>query len=190
MNRVSRKSGGRRKRRSLGRRSKVSRRRSRVSQRRSRCNSRRLKRSCKRGKRCSWVKRKSSGRRKHKGYCKKGGAARDPPLSVPDHKTKIGEYREMLRGMNGLLTYNGDPLDPADPQENIASQIFQKNANVFQELLDKNRLWNYNDLERCWPEEQDKERLREIISENLTHYAKKLDRDKERIEARELLLGT
>ena len=81
MNRISRKSLSRRKRRSLGRRSKVSRRsqrrRSRVSRRRSRCNSRRLKRSCKRGKKCSWVKRKSSGRRKHRGYCKQRGGMDD-----------------------------------------------------------------------------------------------------------------
>ena len=78
MNRISRKSLGRRKRRSLGRRSKVSRRRSRVSRRRSKCNSRRLKQSCNRRsrgkKRCSWVKRKSSGRRRHRGYCKRGGS--------------------------------------------------------------------------------------------------------------------
>ena len=73
MNRISRKSRGQ-KRRSIRRHSKASRRRSRVSKRRSKCNSRRLKQSCKRGKRCSWVKRKSSGRRRHRGYCKKGGS--------------------------------------------------------------------------------------------------------------------
>ena len=85
MNWVSRKSGGRRKRRSIRRRSKASRRRSRVSRRRSRCNSRRLRKSCNRRsrgkKRCSWVKRKSSGKRKHRGYCKKvGGSDLGPPL--------------------------------------------------------------------------------------------------------------
>lgn len=65
MNRVSYKYGGRGKRRSVGRRSKASR---RHNKRRFKFNSKRLKRS----KRCS-LKRKSSGRRRNKGYYKKGG---------------------------------------------------------------------------------------------------------------------
>ena len=91
------------------RHSKVSGRRSKVLKRRSKCNRLSGRKSCKRKskgkKRCSWVKRKSSGRRKHKGYCKKmsGGANQDgadeeengPPPQQWNvmKKTKHGGYK-------------------------------------------------------------------------------------------------
>ena len=82
--RRTRRSGSKRRKRVSKRRSRVSKRRSRVSKRRSRVSKRRSKcnrksgrKSCKGRKRCSWVKRKSSGKRRHKAYCKRmsGGSS-------------------------------------------------------------------------------------------------------------------
>lgn len=73
--RRSRRSSPRRSRRSSPRRSRRSspRRSRRKSTRRSKCNRKSKKSSCKRSRKCSWVGRKSSGKGKHKEYCKKGG---------------------------------------------------------------------------------------------------------------------
>ena len=68
------------RRRNSKRKSRVFKRHSRISKRRSKCNRKSSRKSCKRKskgeKKCSWVKRKSSGRRRHKAYCKRmsGGA--------------------------------------------------------------------------------------------------------------------
>lgn len=71
MNRQS--AGKRRYRKKIVRKS--SRKRSKVSKRRSKCNKKSSKKSCNRKsngkKRCSWVKRRSKGKRKSKSYCRK-----------------------------------------------------------------------------------------------------------------------
>ena len=81
---------------------KRSNKRSRVLKRRSKCNSKRSRKSCRRkskGKnKCSWVKRKSSGRRKHTAYCRRmSGGATPQTESIKDKLIKklreIDSYR-------------------------------------------------------------------------------------------------
>lgn len=82
---------GRRRRRSRSRTRRTPRRnslrmRSSHKKRRSKCNRKTKKSSCKRrskrSRKCSWVRRKSSGKRRHKGYCKRGGGEGAPTLEI------------------------------------------------------------------------------------------------------------
>ena len=151
MNKVSRKSRGRRKRRS-----KASRRRSRVSKTRSRCNSRRLKRSCNRRsrgkKRCSWVKRKSSGRRKHKGYCKKGGSGRPlPPLPPPPPPPPPASARGN-KLVNSLIFAKAMGTVPSQPQQShhgIKPYLCLKHLKVGDGAAALYRLSTNGDFERA-----------------------------------------
>ena len=141
MNRISRKSRGRRKRRSIRRHSKASLRRSRVSKRRSKCNSRRLKQSCKRGKRCSWVKRKSSGRRRHKGYCKKGGSIVSTIEPDPDN----------LYRMKSDIAFHLETNTFNVQLNKLLEEIKQKKKQI-NNL--ENKIKNKKNKRSCFPKEQ------------------------------------
>ena len=71
--------------------------RKRSRQNRSKCNRKMKRSSCLRrskgSRKCSWVKRKSSGRRKHKGYCKKGGSNQGQGTTGAKPSAKPGERR-------------------------------------------------------------------------------------------------
>ena len=105
--------GKRRSRRSGSkRRKRVSKRRSRVSKRRSKCNRKSGRKSCKGRKRCSWVKRKSSGKRRHKAYCKRmsGGSSdrgicggiKIPGVTIDVHPDIASEFKNEYFGYRGV----------------------------------------------------------------------------------------
>ena len=114
---------------------KTGRRQSKVSGRRSKCNRRSGRRSCNRRskgkKRCSWVKRKSSGRRKHKGYCKKmSGGSRI-------NKDEIEKWLGKSENENEKKEWEAlEPLDKSTIITNLNKFMNEKRFKSFEESTD------------------------------------------------------
>lgn len=122
---------------------KTGRRHSKVSKKGSKCNRRSNRKSCKRkskGKKtCSWVKRKSSGKRKHKGYCKRGGSKATIKTLTPQELEKnFKDEIDIKKSIDSVVNKSIKREDLADTLEKIIDKIDNES-----DIIKRLGLWYY-----------------------------------------------